>query len=203
MSPQNGSISTHSSNYQMKLEKALDDFNSQQEKRLKLHGFRKYCFNQPYQEGGAQKKGNQKPIKAFSLKYLSIAYIIELSKNPSALKCVHFVNSIVILSEENKAEEGETTTDITPKNGHNIAKEAKDEVKEVMEEDESEVETDWEVEEILEDEEEDGDASIPYPRPPMKKTLAMEGSTTIKAYSLEMSTCKTEVIFDEKKLGSS
>ncbi|GKE13443.1 MAK10-like protein, partial [Tanacetum coccineum] len=123
----------------------------------KLHGFRKYCFNQPYQEGGAQKKGNQKPIKAFSLKYLSIAYIIELSKNPSALKCVHFVNSIVILSEENKAEEGETTTDITPKNGHNIAKEAKDEVKEVMEEDESEVETDWEVKEILEDEEEDGD----------------------------------------------
>ncbi|GKD55180.1 MAK10-like protein [Tanacetum coccineum] len=33
-SPQNGSISTHSSNYQMKLEKALDDFDSDQEKRL-------------------------------------------------------------------------------------------------------------------------------------------------------------------------
>ncbi|GKC05094.1 hypothetical protein Tco_0996704 [Tanacetum coccineum] len=32
--PRNGSISTHSSSYQMKLEKALDDFDSYQEKRL-------------------------------------------------------------------------------------------------------------------------------------------------------------------------
>ncbi|GKA11587.1 hypothetical protein Tco_0691133 [Tanacetum coccineum] len=30
-------------------------------------------------------------------------------------------------------------------------------------------------------------APIPYPRPPMKKTLGMERRTTIKAYSLEMS----------------
>ncbi|GJV52542.1 hypothetical protein Tco_1448283 [Tanacetum coccineum] len=91
-SPQNGSISTHSSNYQIKLEKALDDFDSHQEK-----------------------------------------------------------------SKESEAKEGETMTDITPEHDHNITKEAKDEVKEVMEEDESEVETDWEVEEIPEEEKEDED----------------------------------------------
>ncbi|GJU39357.1 hypothetical protein Tco_1192314 [Tanacetum coccineum] len=59
------------------------------------------------------------------------------------------------VSEESEAEEGETTTYITPEQGHNITKEAKDEVKEVMKEDESEVETDWEVEEILKDREEE------------------------------------------------
>ncbi|GJX25779.1 hypothetical protein Tco_0232075 [Tanacetum coccineum] len=79
-----------------------------------------------------RKKGIKSPSKLFSPKYLSTASIIELNKNPSAPKRVHFVNSIVILK-------------------------AKDEVKEVMEEDESEVETEWEVEEILEDEEEDED----------------------------------------------
>ncbi|GKA02359.1 hypothetical protein Tco_0675024 [Tanacetum coccineum] len=103
-----------------------------------------------------RKKGIKSRSKLFSLKYLSTASIIELNKNPSAPKRVHFVNSIVILSEENEAE-GETTTDITPEHDHNVTKEAKDEVKEVMEEDESEVETEWEVEEILEDEEEDED----------------------------------------------
>ncbi|GJT93740.1 MAK10-like protein [Tanacetum coccineum] len=97
------------------------------------------------------------PSKLFSLKYLSPASIIELNKNLSAPKRVHFVNLIVILSKESEAEEGETTTDITPEHGHNIRKEAKGEVKEVMEEDESEVETDWEVNEILEEEEEDKD----------------------------------------------
>ncbi|GJR82856.1 hypothetical protein Tco_0153641 [Tanacetum coccineum] len=35
------------------------------------------------------------------------------------------------------------------------------------------------------------------PRPPTKKTLAMEGRITIKAYSLEMSTNKTKVIDEE------
>nr|GEX41072.1 hypothetical protein [Tanacetum cinerariifolium] len=35
---------------------------------------------------------------------------------------------------------------------------------------------------------------IPYPRSPMKKTLAMEGRTIIKAYSLGMSTGNTKEI---------
>ncbi|GJS34358.1 hypothetical protein Tco_0532740 [Tanacetum coccineum] len=89
-----------------------------------------------------RRKGIKSPSKLFSLKYLSPASIIELNKNPSAPKRIHFVNSIIILSEESEAEEGETTTNITPEHDHNITKEAKDEVKEVMEEDKSEVETD-------------------------------------------------------------
>ncbi|GJR28040.1 hypothetical protein Tco_1104272 [Tanacetum coccineum] len=104
-----------------------------------------------------RRKGIKNPSKLFSPKYLFPASIIELDKNPSAPKRVHFVNSIVILSEENEAKEGETTTDITPEHGHNITKEAKDEVKEVIDEEESEVETDEEIEEILEEEEEDED----------------------------------------------
>nr|GFA13730.1 hypothetical protein [Tanacetum cinerariifolium] len=138
----------------MKHEKALGDFDSHQEKRLshlrtqleqqrddmirkinllwktvskKLNNapilnlqeapwLLKYCFNQPYREGGTQKKGNQKPIKD---------------------------------------EQGETTTNITPEHGYNITKEAKDEVKEVIDEEESEMGTDEEIEEILEDEEEE------------------------------------------------
>ncbi|GKC78181.1 hypothetical protein Tco_1128955 [Tanacetum coccineum] len=104
-----------------------------------------------------RRKSIKSPSKLFSLKYLSPASIIELNKNLSAPKRVHFVNLIVILSKESEAEEGETTTNITPEHGHNIRKEAKGEVKEVMEEDESEVQTDWEVNEILEEEEEDKD----------------------------------------------
>ncbi|GKA92956.1 hypothetical protein Tco_0814942 [Tanacetum coccineum] len=104
-----------------------------------------------------RRKVTKSPSKLFFPKYLSSASIIELDKNPSAPKRVHFVNSIVILSEESKAEGGETTTDITPKHDHNITKEAKDEVKEVIDEEESEVETDEEIEEILKEEEEDED----------------------------------------------
>nr|GEW10736.1 hypothetical protein [Tanacetum cinerariifolium] len=51
-----------------------------------------------------------------------------------------------IIREESEAEEGETTTDITPEHAHNITKEAKDEVKEVIDEKESNVETDKEIE---------------------------------------------------------
>nr|GEW92231.1 hypothetical protein [Tanacetum cinerariifolium] len=104
-----------------------------------------------------RRKGIKSPSKLFSPKYVSPASIIELDKNPSAPKHVHFVNSIVILGKESKAREEETMTDITPEHGHNIIKEAKVEVKEVIDEEESEVQTDEEVEEILEEEEEDED----------------------------------------------
>ncbi|GJV93768.1 protein kinase-like domain, concanavalin A-like lectin/glucanase domain protein [Tanacetum coccineum] len=40
-------------------------------------------------------------------------------------------------------------------------------------------------------------APIPYPHSPMKKTLAMEGCTTTKAYLSKMSTSKTEVTGEE------
>ncbi|GJX38279.1 hypothetical protein Tco_0251582 [Tanacetum coccineum] len=180
----------------MKLKKALDDFDSHQEKRLsslrtqlgqqqdnmtgKINLLWKNVSEKlndaPIPESAEnfmaskniasisliereelRRNGIKIPSKLFSPKYLSPASIIEVNKNPSAPKRVHFVNSIVILSKESEAEEGETTTDITPEHGHNITKEAKEEVKEVIDEEESEVETDEEVEEILEDEEEEGE----------------------------------------------
>ncbi|GJT42588.1 hypothetical protein Tco_0951303 [Tanacetum coccineum] len=86
-----------------------------------------------------RRKGIKIPSKLFSPKYLSPTFIIELNKNPSSLKRVCFVNSIVILTKE--------------------------EVKEVIDEEESGKETDEEVEEILkyeEEEENDEDGSFAY-----------------------------------------
>ncbi|GJT35671.1 MAK10-like protein [Tanacetum coccineum] len=181
MSQQNGSISTHSYNYQMKLKKALTNFDSHLEKRLTslrtqlgqqqddMIGKNNLLWKTIYEKlndapifesaGNSmaseniasishiereelRRKGIKIPSKLLSLKYLSSASITELNKNPSSPKRVHFVNLIFILSKESKAEEGETTTDITPEYGHNITKEVKGKVKEVMEEDKSEVETD-------------------------------------------------------------
>nr|GEX43662.1 hypothetical protein [Tanacetum cinerariifolium] len=104
-----------------------------------------------------RRKGIKSPLKLFFLKYLSPASMIKLNKNPSAPKRIHFVNSIVILSNESEAEDRETTKNITPKHSHHITKDGKEEVKVVMDEKEGEVVTDEEVEEILEDEEEDED----------------------------------------------
>ncbi|GKD21010.1 hypothetical protein Tco_1222713 [Tanacetum coccineum] len=98
-----------------------------------------------------RRKGIKSLSKLFSPKYISPTSIVKLNKNPSAPKRVHFVNLIIILNKENEAEEGETTTDITPEQGQNITKEVKEEVKEVIDEEESDVETDEEVEEILKD----------------------------------------------------
>ncbi|GJT11677.1 hypothetical protein Tco_0858719 [Tanacetum coccineum] len=63
--PQSGSISVHSSSYQMRLEKALLDFNSNQEKR-KLHGPQEHCINQSRRNKGAviRKKTSHQPTYA-------------------------------------------------------------------------------------------------------------------------------------------
>ncbi|GJV95920.1 hypothetical protein Tco_1547497 [Tanacetum coccineum] len=50
------------------------------------------------------------PTQLFSLKYLSPASIKELNKNSSALKRVHFVNSIVVLIKENDTEEEDVSS---------------------------------------------------------------------------------------------
>ncbi|GKE97382.1 hypothetical protein Tco_0020733 [Tanacetum coccineum] len=81
----------------------------------------------------------------FSLKYLSPASIKELNKNPSALKRVHFVNSIVILSKDKVKKQGKEEDEM----------ETNMEVEEVIEEEESKFESDEEVEEILEEDEDD------------------------------------------------
>ncbi|GKC71390.1 hypothetical protein Tco_1117273, partial [Tanacetum coccineum] len=109
----------------------------------------------------------------FSLKYLSPASIKELSKNPSAPKRVHFVNSIVILSTNSDTEEEDISLTHTYEHelGYMVrrSKEVEDkgkeedemetdvEVEEMIEEEESEFEIDEEIEEVFEEEEEDED----------------------------------------------
>ncbi|GJV23497.1 hypothetical protein Tco_1376192, partial [Tanacetum coccineum] len=100
-----------------------------------------------------RKKGIKSPSKLFSLKYLSPVSIKKLNKNPSAPKRVHFVNSIVILSKDSDTEEDVSSTNTAL----------------VIEEVESEFETDKEVEEILEEEEEDEDGENFNSFPTMKE----------------------------------
>ncbi|GKA58376.1 hypothetical protein Tco_0757564 [Tanacetum coccineum] len=118
-----------------------------------------------------RKKGIKTPSKLLSLKYLSTASIKELNKNPSAPKRVHFVNSIVILSTESDTDEEDTSFTSTHKHelddivkrSEEIKEQGKEEdgmetdmeVEEVIEEEESKFKTDEEVEEVFEEEEED------------------------------------------------
>ncbi|GJR32915.1 hypothetical protein Tco_1109147 [Tanacetum coccineum] len=117
-----------------------------------------------------RKKGINSQSKFFSPKYLSLASIKELNKNPSAPKRVHFVNSIVILNKDSDTEEDISTTNARRRDLGNMTRgneevkeqgkeedemETNVEVKEVIEEEESEFETDEEVKEILEEDEDD------------------------------------------------
>ncbi|GKE88162.1 hypothetical protein Tco_1565637, partial [Tanacetum coccineum] len=52
-----------------------------------------------------QGKGIKSSSKLLSPKYLSQSSLAELSKNPSSLKRVHFVNSIIILNKEDEVTE--------------------------------------------------------------------------------------------------
>ncbi|GKA84868.1 hypothetical protein Tco_0806522 [Tanacetum coccineum] len=211
-SPQGGSVSIHSSSYQMKLEKALLDFDSNHEKRLshlktyleqqqddmigKINLLWKMVFEKlnnvsTIENAGnsmapksiaaishdereeLRRKGIKSPLKLISPKYLSPTSIKELNKNPTSPKRVHFVNSIVILSTNSDTEEEDiSTTNACDLNLGSMVKgkeEVKEqgidesemetdmEVEEVIEEEESEFETDEEVEEILEEEKDDKD----------------------------------------------
>ncbi|GJV86653.1 hypothetical protein Tco_1530591 [Tanacetum coccineum] len=85
-----------------------------------------------------RRNGIKSLSKLFSPKYISPTSIVKLNKNPSAPKRVHFRR----------------------RNSRNYRTVILKEVKEVIDEEESEVETDWKVEEILkyeEEEEEDQD----------------------------------------------
>nr|GEV04740.1 zinc finger, CCHC-type [Tanacetum cinerariifolium] len=98
-----------------------------------------------------RKKGVKSPSKLFSLKYLSLASIKELKKNPLAPKRVHFVNLIVILSKDNDMEE-----DVSSNNAciHDLGKMTRgnEEVKE-QGKDEDEMETNVRVKEVIKEEE--------------------------------------------------
>ncbi|GJT09590.1 hypothetical protein Tco_0856632 [Tanacetum coccineum] len=157
---QNESISVHSSSYQIKLERALLDFDSNQEKS---HD----------EKEELRKKGIKIPSKFFSPKYLSPASIKELNKNLSAPKHIHFINSTIILSINSDTKEEDTSftnahnheLDAMERISEGIKEHSKEddeietdmEVEEVIEEEQSEFETDEEVEEVFEEEEEDED----------------------------------------------
>ncbi|GKB26505.1 hypothetical protein Tco_0865906, partial [Tanacetum coccineum] len=120
-----------------------------------------------------RKKGIKSPSKLLSLKYLSPASIKELNKNPSDPICVHFVNSIIILSTDDDTEEEDVLStnvcdlnlDGMVKGKEGVKEQGKEEIEmetdmevdEVIKENESEFETDEEVEEILKEEEDDED----------------------------------------------
>nr|GEW51764.1 hypothetical protein [Tanacetum cinerariifolium] len=96
-------------------------------------------------------RGIQSQSKLLSLKYLFQASLEKQNRNPSSLKCVHFINSIVVLNKESEAmKEENMRPNTTMGKDHNITIKAKDEVKE-----ESEEEFEEETEEETEKEEED------------------------------------------------
>ncbi|GKE51137.1 hypothetical protein Tco_1486293, partial [Tanacetum coccineum] len=147
-------------------ENALTNFDSYQEKRLsslrtqlrqqqddiirKINLLWKTVFEKLNDAPISESAGNSMALE-------NIASISHIKREELRIKGIKSPSKLVFLNKEIEAEEGETTTDITPKHSHNITKKARGEVKEVMEEDKSKVETDWEVEEILEEEEEDED----------------------------------------------
>ncbi|GKD63590.1 hypothetical protein Tco_1305698 [Tanacetum coccineum] len=86
-------------------------------------------------------------------KYLSPVSIKELNKNPSALKRVYFVNSIVILNTDSDTEEEDTSSTNTHEHELGDMVRRSEEVKEQGKK-EDEMETDIEVEEVIVEEEE-------------------------------------------------
>nr|GEW15621.1 hypothetical protein [Tanacetum cinerariifolium] len=89
-----------------------------------------------------QSKGVKSPSKLLSSQYLSRSSIAERNRNPSSLKRVHFVNSIIILNngDEAKEKDGEKSTTTNCK-CHETTYEIEEEIKseeEVKEETEEE-----------------------------------------------------------------
>ncbi|GKC60442.1 hypothetical protein Tco_1088040, partial [Tanacetum coccineum] len=137
-----------------------------------------------------RKKGIKNLSKFVSLKYLSPASIKELNKNSSAPKCVNFVNLIVVLNKDGYTEEKDVSSTNTYE--HDLEsivrrkEEAKEqgneedemgtakEVEELFEDKESEMETKEEVKEVFYDEteEEEDDDTKYYNSPPAIKELA-------------------------------
>ncbi|GJT96183.1 hypothetical protein Tco_1091701 [Tanacetum coccineum] len=127
--PTEGSSSTYSSIYQMKLEKALIDLDSHQEKRLSSLGA---------QLGQLQ----DDMISKINLLWKDLFEKlddtpIKQNRNPSSPKCVHFVNSIIILNKEDKAkEEGSVKSSAIENKDHEMTVESENELKEETEEEE-------------------------------------------------------------------
>ncbi|GKD08634.1 hypothetical protein Tco_1188319 [Tanacetum coccineum] len=94
-------------------------------------------------------KGIKSPSKLLSPKYMSQSSLAEENQNPFSLKCVHFINSIIILNKEDEAkEEGSVEFSATEHKNHEITIEDEEEV-------ESEKEFDEEAKEEIEEDEKD------------------------------------------------
>ncbi|GKA83624.1 MAK10-like protein [Tanacetum coccineum] len=73
-------------------------------------------------------KGIKSASKLLSLKYLSQSSLAEQNRNPSSLKRIHFVNSIVILNKEDEAkEEGNVKSSTTEYEDHEMNVESEEE----------------------------------------------------------------------------
>ncbi|GJU60415.1 hypothetical protein Tco_1238181 [Tanacetum coccineum] len=86
-------------------------------------------------------KGIKSPSKLLALKYLSQLSLAEQNRKPSSPKCVHFVNSIIILNKEDESkEEGSAKSSVTKNKDHEMTfenvEEFKEETKEETEEEE-------------------------------------------------------------------
>ncbi|GJU90010.1 hypothetical protein Tco_1302433 [Tanacetum coccineum] len=138
-SPQNGLFSTYSYKYQTKIEKALIDFDSHQEKRLSI--LRAQLGQQQDDMIGKinllwkiiSEKLDDTPIcntvgsPVAQMNFTST----KQNRNPSSPKRVHFVNSIVILNKKNEAkEEGDVKTSTTEYEDHEMTVESKEEFEE-------------------------------------------------------------------------
>ncbi|GJZ98963.1 hypothetical protein Tco_0671514 [Tanacetum coccineum] len=88
-------------------------------------------------------KGIKSSSKLLSPKYLSQSSIVEQNRNPSSLKCVHFVNSIIILNKEDEAKEkGNVKSNVTNNEDHEMTFESEEEFEEETKEETEEEEED-------------------------------------------------------------
>ncbi|GKA86469.1 hypothetical protein Tco_0808180, partial [Tanacetum coccineum] len=82
-----------------------------------------------------QSKGIKSPSKPLSPKYLSQSSLVEQNRNHSSPKRVHYINSIIILNNEDEAkEEGSMRPNTTEYKDHEMTVEAEREVEEESEE---------------------------------------------------------------------
>ncbi|GJS24414.1 zinc finger, CCHC-type containing protein [Tanacetum coccineum] len=124
---ENGLFFTYSSSYQMKLEKALINFDSHQERRLSS-----------LRAQLGQQQDNM--ISKINLLWKAVSEKLDdtpaqQNRNPSSPKRVHFVNSIIILNKEDKAKES-TKSSATEYKDHEMTVESEEEFEEETEEEE-------------------------------------------------------------------
>ncbi|GJY72533.1 hypothetical protein Tco_0476236 [Tanacetum coccineum] len=88
-------------------------------------------------------KGIKSLSKLLSQKYLSQSSLAEQKRNPSSLKCFHFINSIVILNKEYEAKEEEKVKSSTTEyKDHEMTVESEEEFEEETKEEIKEEEVD-------------------------------------------------------------